>query len=92
MLVVPIPFQANSNRIFPYDDFPRHRRTFRQHHGASVHIADQVSIERDAATHAALHRLSVMLNDCQRQISDLLKSASPELRGKIDALIVRESS
>jgi hypothetical protein len=59
---------------------------------ASVHIADQVSIERDAATHAALHRLSVMLNDCQRQISDLLKSASPELRGKIDALIVRESS
>jgi hypothetical protein len=55
---------------------------------ASVHIVRQVSVERDAATHAALHRLSVMLNDCQRAISDLLQSASPELRAKINALTV----
>ena len=42
----------------------------------------------DAALHGTLHRMAAVTGDCSRQISDLLGSLTPELRAKIDCLII----
>lgn len=55
---------------------------------ASSHVAAAASLTTDRAVHATLHRLSVTTNEAARQISDLLASTSPELRRKIDAILV----